>query len=328
MSLLDYYDALLLDLDGTVWEGGRAIPGAVETIHESGLACMYITNNAARAPQEVAEKLRGIGVDTSEEFVLTSSQAAVTLARQDFPAGTKVLILGTESFRNLARTAGFEVVDSAEDNPEVVMQGHNPETGWAQLTEATLAIAGGAAYIATNLDTTLPLERGLAVGNGSMVAAVISATGVAPAAAGKPQPVMFHQAVHKLGATKPLAVGDRLNTDIEGANAANIPTFHVLTGVSGPLALLEAPKEQRPTYLAENMADLKKNAHQLLPGAQGGFTARINRRDILLERGHAGATPIEALRTVLEVAWAMPEPPELIRPGSAEAEAATDGWWR
>lgn len=328
MSLLEYYDALLLDLDGTVWEGGRAIPGAVETILDSGLPCMYITNNAARGPQEVADKLRGIGLETTPEFVLTSSQAALTLARQDFPAGTKVLILGTDSFRSLARSAGFEVVDSAEENPAVVMQGHNPETGWAELSEAALAIASGALYLATNLDTTLPLERGLAVGNGSMVAAVISATGVAPVAAGKPQPVMFQQAIEHLGATKPLVVGDRLNTDIEAGNAADIPTFQVLTGVSGPLALIEAVPEQRPTYIAESMLDLKKTAVDLLPGAQGGFTARINRNDILLERGHPDATPVQALRTVLEVAWAMPQPPELIRPGSDAAEAATAAWWR
>lgn len=327
MSLLDFYDALLLDLDGTVWEGGQAIPGAVETITGSSLPAMYITNNASRGPEEVASSLAAIGLDIPADHVLTSAQAAVSLARQSFAEGTKALVVGTESFRELARIGGLDVVDSADDRPEVVLQGHNPDTGWAQLTEAAYSIRAGAVYIASNLDSTLPTQRGLAVGNGSMVAAVISATGVAPAAAGKPQPTMFRQAAEQLGAQRPLAVGDRLDTDIEGALAAGMPTFQVLTGVSGPLALIEAPKEQRPTYIARDMTDLHRTAAELIPGAQGGFTARTNRGDILLERGDENADPVAALRTVLEVAWSMPNPPELIRPLSEAAERATGKWW-
>ena len=327
MSLLDFYDSLLLDLDGTVWEGGRAIPGAVEAITDSGLPTVYITNNASRSPADVAQRLEAIGLNVPTSNVLTSAQAAVTLARESFSEGTKVLVVGSDAFRDLAREGGFEVVDSADDKPEVVLHGHSPETGWPLLTEAALSIRAGAVYIASNLDTTLPTERGLAVGNGSMVAAVISATGVAPAAAGKPQPAMFHQAARFLGSQRPLAVGDRLDTDIEGALAAGIPTLQVLTGVSGPMALIEAPKEQRPTYIATSMQDLNRTAAELVPGAEGGFTARINHDDILLERGHEDADPIAALRTVLEVAWSMPKPPALIRPLSEAAERATDQWW-
>lgn len=326
MSLLDFYDSLLLDLDGTVWEGGRAIPGAVETITASQLPAMYITNNASRSAADVATRLGGIGLEVPVEHVLTSAQAAVTLARDSFAEGTKMLVVGAESFKDLARDAGFTVVESADEHPEVVLQGHNPDTGWAQLSEAALSIRQGAIYIASNLDSTLPTERGLAVGNGSMVAAVISATGVAPAAAGKPQPTMFHQAARQLGSARPLAVGDRLDTDIEGALAAGMPTLHVLTGVSGPMALLEAPKEQRPTYIASSMTGLHCSAGELVPGAQGGFTARTNRDEILLERGSSGDS-LAALRTVLEVAWSMPNPPEVVRPMSDEAEQATDGWW-
>ena len=326
MSLLEFYDALLLDLDGTVWEGGRAIPGAVETIKAANLPSMYITNNASRGPADVAAKLGAIGLEVAEKDVLTSAQAAVTMALQDFAAGTVVYVVGTQSFKDLAEAAGFVVAESADQNPEVVLHGHNPETGWAQLTEAALAIRNGAVYIASNLDSTLPMERGLAVGNGSMVAAVISATGVAPASAGKPAPTMFRQAVKQLGSQRPLAVGDRLNTDIEGANAAGIPTFQVLTGVNGAIDLIEAPKEQRPTYIGRDMTDLARPAADLMPGAQGGFTVRRDKKDILLERGNADATSEQALRTVLQIAWNMPEPPELIRPMSDAAEAAVASW--
>lgn len=326
MSLLTFYDSLLLDLDGTVWEGGQPIGGAVETINGSGVNARYITNNASLSPEDVAAKLKGIGLDVNASEVLTSAQACVKTAIEEFGPGTKVLVVGSDSFRDLARGADLVVVDSAEETPQVVMQGHSPNTGWAQLTEAALAIANGATYLASNLDTTLPMERGLAIGNGSMVAAVVAATSVEPRAAGKPGPAMFLQAVDELGSQRPLAVGDRLNTDIQAANAAGIPTFHVHTGVSRAIALIEAPEHQRPTYIANDLRDLHKEAADLIPGAQGGFTARVDGQDILLERGDANADPLAALRTVLEVAWSLPAPPELIRPMSDAAEKAASQW--
>ena len=327
MALQDTYDALLLDLDGTVWEGGDAIEHAVEAINAAGVPAVYITNNASRSAAEVAQMLRAIGLQAQDNDVLTSAQAALGLAEEHLSPGDPVLVLGAPSFRDLVANAGYRVVDSADENPKVVLHGHNPETGWHQLSEAALSIARGAVYLASNLDTTLPMQRGLMVGNGSMVAAVTSATGVTPRAAGKPEPAMFLQAASALGAKRPLAVGDRMDTDIAGAVAAGIPALHVLTGVSGPLALIEAPKELRPTFIAEDMRALAQDAEQLKPSAQGGFGARIDGRDIILSHGNEGATSIQALRTVLEVAWMMDTPPELVRPNSDAAEAATANWW-
>lgn len=327
MALSTTYDALLLDLDGTVWEGGEAIPHAVEAIAESGLESVYITNNASRSPAAVAEMLRAIGLRVDESAVLTSAQAAARLAKQHLADGDAVYVLGTEAFRDIARAEGLRVVDSADEDPKAVLHGHSTSTGWAELSEAALAINRGAAYFASNLDTTLPMQRGLMVGNGSMVAAVMSATGVSPESAGKPEPEMFLQAASMVGASRPLSVGDRLDTDIEGAVAAGIPALHVLTGVSGPLALIEAPKDRRPTFIGEDMRALGRDAAELRPGQQGGFSARVDGRDIILSRGNEGATSIEALRTVLEVAWLMETPPELVRPNSDAAEAATSEWW-
>lgn len=327
MALSTTYDALLLDLDGTVWEGGEAIPHAVEAIAGSGLASVYITNNASRSPAAVAEMLRAIGLRVDESAVLTSAQAAARLAKQHLADGDSVYVLGTEAFRDIARAEGLRVVDSADEDPKAVLHGHSTSTGWTELSEAALAINRGAAYFASNLDTTLPMQRGLMVGNGSMVAAVTSATGVSPESAGKPEPEMFLQAASMVGASRPLSVGDRLDTDIEGAVAAGIPALHVLTGVSGPLALIEAPKDRRPTFIGEDMRALGRDAAELRPGQQGGFSARVDGRDIILSRGNEGATSIEALRTVLEVAWLMETPPELVRPNSDAAEAATSDWW-
>lgn len=327
VSLRDNHDGLLLDLDGTVWQGGEAIPYAVEEISDAGIPAIYITNNASRGAGEVAQMLRAVGLEADERDVLTSAQAALSLADAHLAPGDPVLVVGAPAFKDLVSQAGYRVVDSANERPRAVLHGHSPDTGWRELSEAALAIRGGAAYLASNLDTTLPMQRGLMVGNGSMVAAVTSATGVVPESAGKPEPAMFLQAASARSLARPLAVGDRLDTDIQGAVAAGIPALHVLTGVSGPLALIEAPKEQRPTYIAEDLRGLRQDPAELRPGAQSGFGARIDGNDIVLSHGTTGATSVEALRTVLEVAWMMDTPPELVRPNSDAAEAATAAWW-
>lgn len=327
MALIDNHDAVLLDLDGTVWEGGRPLPQAVDAINAVSVPALYITNNASRGADEVASMLRQIGLHTQTQDVLTSAQAAVGLASQHLSPGDNVLVIGVPSFRDLVTGAGYTVVDSADEAPKVVLQGLNPETNWRDLSEAALAIQRGAVYLVSNMDTSLPSERGLMVGNGSMVAAVTSATGVVPQAAGKPEPAMFLQAAQSVEARRPLAVGDRLDTDIAGAVAAGMPALHVATGVSGPLALLEAPKELRPTYIADDLRALHVDASELRPGRQGGFGARVDSKDIILSHGDDGATSMQALRTVLEVAWLMDTPPELVRPNSDAAEAATAAWW-
>lgn len=327
MSLLTTHDCLLLDLDGTVWESERAIPGAVDTINACGVPAIYVTNNASRAPEEVAKMLGDIGINTDAQHVLTSAQAALTLAAQQFTKGSRVLVVGADSFRQLARQRGFEVVASADDKPDFVVQGMSKDVGWEALSEAAYAVRGGAAYFASNLDTSLPTERGLAVGNGALVQAVVTSTGVSPASAGKPAPEMFLQAAKSIGSAAPLVVGDRLDTDILGGNGAAMDTFHVLTGVSGPLALIEAKEANRPTFIGQNLCDLALAPSQAAPGAQGGFTARVDGMDVLLEHGDEQASSIQALRTVLEVAWALPQPPRYIQPRSPQAEKAVEAWW-
>ena len=327
MTLASNHDGLLLDLDGTVWSGGVAIEHAVEAINASGLPAMYVTNNASRSAKDVAEMLRAIDLHAGEEDVLTSAMAAVNMAERYLEKGDAVYVVGAPSLRQLVQDSGYRVVDSADDAPKVVLHGHNPDTGWRELSEAALSLQRGAKYLATNLDTSLPMERGFMVGNGSMVAAVTSATGVVPEAAGKPEPTMFTQAAKSRGMQKPLAVGDRLDTDIAGGVAAGMPALHVLTGVSGPHALLQAPKEHRPTYIAADMRGLSEPAETLAPSAQEGFTARIDGSAIALNGGNPGASSLAALRTALDVAWRQPEPPAEVRAESDAAEAALAEWW-
>ncbi|ANH25724.1 HAD-IIA family hydrolase [Corynebacterium pseudotuberculosis] len=303
MSLLQHHDALFFDLDGTVWEGGRALPMAVEAFEKNTLPVAFITNNASRGPSAVAEMLSLIGIEADPEDVVTSAQAAIDLAAEHLQPGDIVYVLGTDSFKELARNAGYTVALSAEEKPRAVFHGHNPKTGWAELSEAAMSIRNGARYFVSNLDSTLPTERGLCVGNGSMVAAIAHATGARPVFAGKPEAAMFNTAAQRLGVSKPLAIGDRLNTDIAGGVAADIATLHVMTGVSKHWDLLRAIASERPTYLGLDLSDLFEEPQKLVPGEQGDFRAVWRGNDIELSGGASTSTHMEALRTVAAIAW-------------------------
>lgn len=326
MTVLDEYDALLFDLDGTVWEGGRALPFAVDSINQTNLPLMYVTNNASRGPEVVASLLSGMGIFTQPEQVLTSAQAAIDLALKEVPVGSNVLVLGTDSFKSLAAEAGYMVVNSADMEPVAVFHGHNPATSWTELSEAALAIRCGAKYYASNLDTTLPSERGLCVGNGSMVAAVVSATGVQPVSAGKPGAAMFHVAAEKLASEHPLAVGDRLNTDIAGGVAAGFDTLHLLTGVSQHWALIHAIESERPTLIAEDLRALSSDRSVLMPQMQGDFNAYLQGTEIVLDGGLTASTSTEALRSVLSVAWQSAEFGGAVKPVSEHAIRCMSEW--
>lgn len=341
LELFADYDALLLDLDGTVFAGHRVIPGSAEGI--VGKPRVFVTNNASRSPQQVAEHLGSLGIEASAEEVLTSAQAACTLAADTLaatePTGEKLkaLVLGTDGFRELAAEAGFTVVDSAGEHPDVVLQGHNPETGWAQLSEAALAIRSGARYVASNLDTTLPSERGFLVGNGSMVAAVVSATGVHPISAGKPEPAMFHVAAKQAGSTTPLVVGDRLDTDIAGGRAAGLDTLMVLTGVSTHWEVIFT--EHRPTHIRPNLSEeltgwRAEVAEEHTVRVTAGETAPAGEQ----VAGQGFGTPAElaagaALAAAAPVAWQLLDSgtqPEQLRILGADplATQAIDAWRR
>ncbi|MBV7295531.1 HAD-IIA family hydrolase [Corynebacterium sp. TAE3-ERU12] len=337
-TLAASYDAALLDLDGTIYEGGRPIPGAYDALVKAGLPMLFVTNNASRAPRTVANQLTEMGYNCSPDDVMTSAQAAIEMAKDHIPDGATVLVLGADSFRELARNAGYTVTDTAEDNPAAVLHGHSPDTGWAQLSEAALSIRKGAVYLASNLDTTLPSERGLCVGNGSMVAAIVSATGVEPLSAGKPLPPMFHRGAERIGSTNPLAIGDRLNTDIAGGNNAGYATLMVITGVSGHFDALTATGAQRPTYIGADMSSLLGPIEHTQPGPQAGFTASwstdaagtiiIDGGDEDDERLHNPAeAAVAALLTAAELAWADDAATvDSVVGGSTAAESALAAW--
>lgn len=267
-SLAEVYDVGLVDLDGVVYRGPDVIPGAREGIaaaRDLGMRIAFVTNNSSRTPAAVAAQLRDIGIDADPEDIITSSQAAVSLAIKRLgTASARVLVVGGDGLRTAVNDAGLTAVQSADDHPEAVLQGYSPDLRYADLAEAALAIRAGALWIATNGDTTLPTPRGLLPGNGALVAAVAAATGAQPLIAGKPELPLHEEAMRRTGAQRPLIVGDRLDTDIAGAVAAGTDSLLVLTGVTTSKEAAASGRDRRPTYVAEDLSALTKTPSSLI----------------------------------------------------------------
>jgi glycerol 3-phosphatase-2 len=258
-ELISTFDALLADLDGVVYAGPHAIPGAVESLRrlaEIGVGLGYVTNNASRTPAQVAQHLRELGAPAEDHQVVSSSQAAAALLASMLPAGAPVLITGSAALAQEIELVGLVPVRSAGENPVAVVQGFNPEIGWKDLAEASYVVAGGALWVATNTDMSIPQARGIAPGNGTLVAAVAAATGQSPLVAGKPEAPLFHTAAKRLAADRPLVVGDRLDTDILGGNNAGYATVAVLTGVDTKESILAARTRERPDFLIRDLTEL------------------------------------------------------------------------
>ncbi|HEY3470384.1 MAG TPA: HAD-IIA family hydrolase [Amycolatopsis sp.] len=302
-ALLAAYDAVLFDLDGTVYHGTRVIPGAPETVRaarEHGTPVRFVTNNASKAPGEVVDHLTGLGMPAAADEVHTSAQAGVQLLEERLEPGDEVLVVGTESLAAEVRGAGLTPVRENADSVRAVVQGHSPDNTWAALAEACLAIRAGALWVACNVDATLPSERGLLPGNGSMVAALRTATDVVPLVAGKPEPLLFETAARSAGAEKPLVVGDRLDTDIAGAVAAGIDSLVVLSGVATPKQLIEAIPAERGTYLAKDLTALTESAEDLRIGPRPGWTVTVE-DDTLVAEGDGD--DLDLLRALCHTAW-------------------------
>jgi HAD superfamily hydrolase (TIGR01450 family) len=258
-KVFDQFETLLLDLDGVIYEGENAIVDSVESItsvRNSGIKVGYITNNSSRKPETIAQQLRGFGLELSEEEVISSAQAGVELLATMIPAGSKVLVVGGEGLRTKVLEAGFDLVASSDDSPAAVIQGFAPEVGWKDLAEASYSIQRGAKWVATNQDWTIPREKGLAPGNGTLVSAVHTAVGQLPVVAGKPERAIFDTAMRKLEAKSALYVGDRLDTDVVGANQAGLGSALVMTGVTTRKELLAAKTDSRPKYILGTLKDL------------------------------------------------------------------------
>lgn len=302
-TLAREHDCLLLDLDGTVFRGHEPTAGAVETLAAIPARTLYVTNNASREPAEVAEHLQALGFRAAAEDVVTSAQSAARLLAAQLPPGATVLVVGTDALAAEVSRVGLTPVRQWSDGPVAVVQGHSPHTGWPDLAEAALAIRAGVLWVAANVDLTLPSERGLLPGNGSMVAALRAATEREPQVAGKPQPTLLTDALARGAFRAPLVVGDRLDTDIAGANAAGLPSLLVLTGVSTAADLLRARTSERPTYLAADLRSLTAPADALRIGRHPAWRIELDSAAVTVHS--TGDDPGDAVSVVRATAHAV-----------------------
>ena len=259
VPLYERHDVAMLDLDGVVYVGREAVPGvpeALAAVAGRGLRLAYVTNNAARPPQAVVEHLAELGVEASPDEVITSAQAAARYLADRLDAGAEVLVVGTTGLVDALSERGLTPVWEAGDGVVAVVQGYSPDIDWRMLAEGAVAIRRGVPWVATNVDPTVPSPRGPLPGNGSLVAALRCATKTDPVVTGKPDPTMHRETLLRTEAKRPIVVGDRLDTDIEGANAVGCPSMLVFSGVTSAAELLAAPPKLRPTYLAADLSGL------------------------------------------------------------------------
>jgi HAD superfamily hydrolase (TIGR01450 family) len=328
-SLAERHDALLMDLDGTLALAGQAIDHAADTVRrarELGSRVLVVTNNASASPESVARRLSGIGISLRSEDVVSSPLAAATMLAASHRPTDPVLIVGAAALADAVAQAGLTPVRTAAEHPVAVVQGHSPDTGWRDLAEACIALRDGVDWVATNVDPTLPTDRGMLPGNGSMVQVLVTATGRHPRVAGKPARPLLDAAVQRAGARRPLMVGDRLDTDIAAAVAAGIPSMLVLTGASTAADVLAAPEEMRPTVVAMDLRGLLDPEACGRPGgapdgehtdADWEVTTSGDRLELHSGAGASG-TPVAALAALAGAAWSS----GITRTGAGDDAAA------
>ena len=270
------YDCLFVDLDGVVYRGHEEVPFAVEALTGFPGRVLYVTNNASRTPETVAEQLAGFGLPVGPDDVVTSAQAGAAHLATLVPVGARVLVCGGEGLMRAVTEQGLELVSDA-DEADAVIQGYSPDIGWADLAEASYALVRDIPWVATNTDMSVPTARGIAPGNGTLVAAVATATGRLPEVTGKPHRPIMDLARSRAGGNRPLVIGDRLDTDIAAANEAGMDSLFVLTGVHSWTDLIGLPTDQLPTRIAPDLRVLSGHSDErtadldeLLAGLRAG----------------------------------------------------------
>lgn len=312
-KLWNKYDTLLADLDGVVYEGSQAITNAVPSINSiqsSGVRVGYVTNNSSRRPETIAAQLADFGLQAEPSSIIGSALTGAELLTTMIPRGSKVLVVGGDGLRARIEEFGFIAIDSADESPAAVIQGFAPDVAWKHLAEAAFAIQRGAKWVATNSDWTLPQDRGLAPGNGTLVSAVHTAVGQLPVVAGKPEPAIFYTAIRHFGSNSALFVGDRIDTDIVGANRAGLDSALVMTGVSTRKELLGIDVNGRPKFILETLADLLKPYSDAKPIKRGfecqGAEVELLGSKVLVT--HGDPKSIGALRAACAAIWGSGQP--------------------
>jgi HAD superfamily hydrolase (TIGR01450 family) len=323
---LDAYDLAMFDLDGVVYVSGAAIDGVagrLQRVREAGVHLAFVTNNASRTPEKVAAHLVRLGIEADADDVVTSAQAAARLVRDRFGAGAQVLLLGGPGLE--AALAAEELVALTDPTPDVVavVSGYGPDVLWKDIMRAATLVRDGLPYVASNGDLTIPTDYGLAPGHGMLVKAITDFAGVEAVVAGKPQRPLLDETVRRIGGERPLMVGDRLDTDIEGANTVGVDSLLVMTGVTHLPELVAATPDLRPTYVAADTGGLFES-HDV-PAVRDGSASMQGWRASVVD-GHlevdGSGDPSDFWRVAAVVGWAHLD--DTGRPPSTEGVSVPD----
>ena len=306
-ELIEKFDALFLDLDGVVYRSGFAVEHAVEALNRAmrlGLELRFLTNNASRTPEQVAQHLVSLGLEATTESVITSAMAIARVMSESVPRGSLVYLVGAEGLQRALEAEGFEITRNAGLNVAAVAQGHSVETSWEDLAGAGYLIGDGVPWFASNSDASIPTQRGLAPGNGAFVNLLKELTSATPEVAGKPFSPLFAAAAATVTG-KVLMLGDRLDTDIEGAKRQGIASAWVNTGVHHIGDVLNAPPARRPEFLLGDLSGLfRDQAPVRIDGNKskcGSAVAVCQRTNVSL--AERGATREEDFRAVVSLGW-------------------------
>ncbi|MFT4010171.1 MAG: HAD-IIA family hydrolase [Nocardioidaceae bacterium] len=301
--LVDEFDLALLDLDGVVYVGPDAVPDAPEHLaaaRAAGMQLAFVTNNAARPPAVVAEHLTRLGIPTDPGEVVTSAQAAARLLSEQIAPGSRVFVIGGDGLNEALRERGLEPVQEHDPTPAAVVSGYSPQLAWRTVTLGAILVRDGLPWVASNTDVSVPTPYGPGPGNGVIVKAVADFAGREPVVAGKPEPPLFRESVERVAGKRPLVVGDRLDTDIEGAHRAGLPSLLVLTGVTGLAEILAAPPHQRPAFISADLRGLHEPHPVPAEEGLGGWHAET-RGDVVHVSG--AGTGDDWWRVVADTAW-------------------------
>lgn len=301
------YDVAMLDLDGVVYIGRDPVPDVARHLseaREAGLTLGFVTNNAARPPAAVAEHLSELGITAGPADVVTSAQAAARLLADRLPPGAAVFVIGGEGLFEALLEQRLQPVQSIEEEPEAVASGYHPDLRWRTVIDGAILVRRGLPWVAANTDSTVPTAHGPGPGNGVLVDVVARFSGRAAVVAGKPQPTLLEETVRRIGGSRPLVVGDRLDTDIEGAVNAGHDSLLVMTGVTGLTELVAAAPGARPTYVSATLAGLREPQPVPATTPRGG-SAEPPRWEL---GGWRGEVPHGVL--------------------AVEGDGAPDDWWR
>ncbi len=302
---------MLADLDGVVYKGADAIPYAVESINAIASAIRVAYLDEQRVSNGCLGGRASHRAGVARRLRTTSSRRRkpqCDCSPGSCPRDRKCWSWVAKASRLRSRRAGSSVTRSAEDSPAAVIQGFAPEVGWKDLAEAAFALHGGIPWVATNTDWTLPLARGTAPGNGTLVSAVHTAVGILPVVAGKPEVAIYDEAMNRYGSRAALMIGDRLDTDIKGANRAGIPSVQVLTGIDQAKQVLAAVPDERPTFLLDDLRGLHEPYPATVVDGEvttvGTAAVRLAGNRLTAERG-AG---IDLLRAASTAIWSSGKP--------------------